>query len=83
VNRIENSISPLRSLDLKDWIYFATAEKTSLASTIETIINAQFLWRSAWNGPEAAGESGSATVTAASAHRARFGAVLQSRPLAP
>jgi hypothetical protein len=34
---------------VKNWIYFATAEKTSLASTIETVINAQFLWRSAFN----------------------------------
>lgn len=34
---------------MKNWIYFATAERTSLASTIETVINAQFLWRSAFN----------------------------------
>jgi hypothetical protein len=32
-----------------NWIYFATSEKASLASTIETVINAQFLWRSAFN----------------------------------
>ena len=34
---------------MNNWIYFATAEKASLASTIETIINVQFLWRSAFN----------------------------------
>ena len=34
---------------VKNWIYFATSEKASLASTIETVINAQFLWRSAFN----------------------------------
>lgn len=34
---------------MKNWIYFATSEKASLASTIETVINAQFLWRSAFN----------------------------------
>jgi hypothetical protein len=34
---------------VKNWIYFATAEKTSLASTLETVINHQFLWRSAFN----------------------------------
>ena len=32
-----------------NWIYFATSEKASLASTIETVINAKFLWRSAFN----------------------------------
>jgi hypothetical protein len=31
-----------------NWIYFATSEKTSLSSTIETIVNANFLWRSAY-----------------------------------
>lgn len=31
------------------WIYFATAEKTSLASTRAAVENAQFLWRSARN----------------------------------
>jgi hypothetical protein len=34
---------------MKNWIYFATANKASLASTLETVINAQFLWRSASN----------------------------------
>ncbi len=34
---------------MKNWIYFATAEKASLASTIEIVIDAQFLWRSAFN----------------------------------
>jgi hypothetical protein len=34
---------------VKNWIYFATSEKASLASTIETGINAQFLWRPAFN----------------------------------
>ena len=34
---------------VKNWIYFATAEKASLASTLETVINVQFLWRPAFN----------------------------------
>lgn len=34
---------------MKNWIYFATAEKASLASTVEAVINSQFLWRSAYN----------------------------------
>ena len=34
---------------MRNWIYFATAKKASLPSTIETIINVQFLWRSALN----------------------------------
>ena len=34
---------------MKNWIYFATAEKASLASTLETVMNTQFLWRSAFN----------------------------------
>jgi hypothetical protein len=38
---------------VKNWIYFATSEKASLASTIETVINAQFLWRSAFNEKDA------------------------------
>jgi hypothetical protein len=32
-----------------NWIYFTTAEKASLASTIETVVNVQFLWRTAFN----------------------------------
>ncbi len=34
---------------MNNWIYFATEEKASLASTLETVINTQFLWRSAFN----------------------------------
>jgi hypothetical protein len=34
---------------MKNWIYFATAKKAPLASTLETVTNAQFLWRSAFN----------------------------------
>jgi hypothetical protein len=34
---------------MTDWIYFATATKASLAATIETVLNTQFLWRSARN----------------------------------
>ena len=33
---------------MKIWIYFATENKASLASTLETVINQQFLWRSAF-----------------------------------
>jgi hypothetical protein len=32
-----------------NWIYFATMEKASLAATIETVVNVQFLWRSSLN----------------------------------
>lgn len=34
---------------MRNWIYFATAKKASLTSTIERITNAQFLRRSAFN----------------------------------
>jgi hypothetical protein len=34
---------------VKKWIYFTAAEKASLASTLETVINEQYLWRSALN----------------------------------
>jgi hypothetical protein len=31
------------------WIYFATSEKASLASTLEVVLNEHFLWRSVFN----------------------------------
>jgi precorrin-8X/cobalt-precorrin-8 methylmutase len=39
----------LREKTVKNWIYFATEEKASLASTLETVLRWHFLWRSAFN----------------------------------
>jgi hypothetical protein len=34
---------------MSDWIYFATAKKATLSATLETILNTQIIWRSAFN----------------------------------